>query len=501
MAPGSPQAGGFTQLFLVGLAPSSLATALFPLALAATLALLEAPSRRRLVAAAAAAAALLLAHVVSFSLFALALVVVAALYLRDPRLRRWEVAAFPLLTAGLAAYSIVPVLVRRLEGYYRPAFSGETVARSFYSLQLFHKYFWAPLSKPLLVLALLGLVAAALARGTCARQRRALGLVSLLIPALWLIELEAPRVFNLVPVRNLIQLQRIAAELHLLVVLLAALGLGELARVAVTARGKVLPAGLGAAAAIVLALGGTLAARSHGLSLRLYTLPEETRARHEELYRVLARHPGRVLHEQTLFQVPGPLGSTHLEVLMPTYHGGEILCFDGFAFVEDTGLLDLADLLRTRGADAASQRALFERYNVRFVITTTAASEKLLRGTERLGTVAPWTLHETGIVPSWFGFPAGTLGAEDYRQTAASVRVDGPTTARLLFKVHDYPNWEATLDGAPARKLSAPGSLLEIEVPPGPHLARFRWRLVPLDVLSYGVTAATALLAGVLWRR
>ena len=54
----------------------------------------------------------------------------------------------------------------------------------------------------------------------------------------------------------------------------------------------------------------------------------------------------------------------------------------------------------------------------------------------------------------------------EYFKSAAQIGMTAtPKETKLLFKVHDYPNWKITIDGKDAERLNKPGYLMEIKIP------------------------------------
>lgn len=114
-------------------------------------------------------------------------------------------------------------------------------------------------------------------------------------------------------------------------------------------------------------------------------------------------------------------------------------------------------------------------------------------------------LFETSVeLPHGFQAPADTpvgtsetpVAISEYSATRVRASVNAPSAGFLLLSKLQYPGWEATLDGRPARLLPADLSFYALPVGAGPHSVEFRFRSRALRAGLWvaGLTAGIAVL-------
>jgi len=88
---------------------------------------------------------------------------------------------------------------------------------------------------------------------------------------------------------------------------------------------------------------------------------------------------------------------------------------------------------------------IFEKLNIEYVIFYSPEYKTALKDYEWLN-ISPWAIIKTNINNSYFETDA-YLKQEYYDGLKAQVVVESKHDTTLLFKVRNYPNWVAFVDG------------------------------------------------------
>ena len=179
------------------------------------------------------------------------------------------------------------------------------------------------------------------------------------------------------------------------------------------------------------------------------------------------------------------------------------MVYNSVKMSEDYEIDDLEGYLNQRLKENPNLTAFFDRSDIKYVIASSPSVKVLLNdtGSKPLFDFGPWTAYDTQIQPAIFTLKSGKIISQNYHGTSADIIVDTQETTGLLFKVHDYPNWEVKIDGTAANKIGKPGYLMEVSIPPGKHTITFEYKMVALDYLSYLVTLIGIILLVIIWMR
>jgi uncharacterized membrane protein YfhO len=85
----------------------------------------------------------------------------------------------------------------------------------------------------------------------------------------------------------------------------------------------------------------------------------------------------------------------------------------------------------------------------------------------------------------------------EYREEHRTVRVKMAARGLLVFSEHNYPGWQATVDGAPAPLLDADGVISGVPVQAGTHMVELRFRPRSVFVGLWISVASVVVLLGV----
>ncbi|PIN69103.1 hypothetical protein COV94_03320, partial [Candidatus Woesearchaeota archaeon CG11_big_fil_rev_8_21_14_0_20_57_5] len=506
---GGWHSGGYLQTFRIGMFANALATGMMLVALAALLHFLHHPVKRSSLILGVAMALLIMSHLTPFGIFLLAALALLALRGRKVLAMWKELLLSAVLALGLVTFWLVPLLFTHAQGYFNDITFKLPFTVS--DLQLF---LLRDLHPGLLWLGLFGALAVLVLRP---KQWQALMVVLLVAPAVYLFGMLLPGVYFSLPLYKLIIPVRLTAQLRTSLAIGAAMLLALLPRLPIPGitkqnrRQTLLMLSL--LVFVVIAWG----ALQQTLQTRQLVLTDANPAFawQEQVYREVAATNARIL-PQELYNQPVPqeaavLAISHLESLYPVLAGADVLTYNGISFRENYGEYGHRDLLQLlAGKPAVNFSRLndfFLRANVKWVLLMDPAARLVMEQANAsvLREIGPYALYDTGVTPSYFAVLSGDaiLSNERYVPSDgnhASVRVSASQRSRILFKVHDYPDWRVTIDDARVQTANGPGMLMEVMVPKGDHVVRFSYGLRALDIACYLVTVVSLLLLVVLWR-
>lgn len=196
---------------------------------------------------------------------------------------------------------------------------------------------------------------------------------------------------------------------------------------------------------------------------------------------------GRILLKDPEGKSPAPVGLSHVFAASPAYSNKEFLGLeDSWYQVPDYTHVDNETLfthpLHNLTMDRAA--AIMEALNIQYLgeIPRHEGDNADLYYAGPLG----FKFSKTGVAPSYFSYPVGTLISQEYQKTRASAVLESSAGGELLFKVRHFPNWKATIDGKPASPAKDFFGLITLIVPPGRHTVQFFYRVFDtIDILGY----------------
>lgn len=489
--------GGFEQIFNVGMFSNTLGSAMLILAFALTLQFFDSPNNRTLFWAIIGVSLLTLAHIISVSLYTLIALVLVIIYHKN-LLKHWKLALIWILTTILiTSFWLIPVAVRHLQGFYTGPFDTTAATIEFTFIT---GYLFGPISKILLVLGILGLILFLFFSKK--KELKILSIPLLVVLFLWLIADFVPQLYAITPYKSLLNLQRLSAEVRTMLFIFAALLLAEFAHLKfAVSKEKRSNAMLFVIFIVVVFICYGVSQTTSGYSKSITTSTIKDVDYLKQMYSHLPRDNGRVMQEQLLYRVQGtPLALSHAESLGPILSGREFMVYNSVKMSEDYEIDYLDGYLNQRLKENPNLTAFFDRSDIKYVIASSPSVKDILNntGSKLLFDFGPWTAYDTQITPNIFALRSGEILSQNYHGTTADIIVDAPQATTLLFKVHDYPNWEVKIDGVAAKKIGKPGYLMELSIPEGKHTVTFAYKMVALDYLSYLVTLIGIILLAII---
>lgn len=460
--------GGFEQAFLVGMVANAFGSGFFLYALADAIVFFQRPSHKALAVAGLTAALLFVSHPVPFVAYSLSLVVLGIWYFRNT-LSNWKlILLLPLIVFLLSGFYSLPYIVRHAQGYYASAFQPISIDWAFVK-----PFFLDPLSKPLMVLGVVGAVVLAFKLPLLLAFPGVILLV-------WGLSVISPK---LAIVGYLANIQRFSALLREFLFLFAAYLFYFVSRFKAGIR-LFFPV-----LVVVLFLSFGLFANTKELSKGIFTSEHNDVKYLAQLYPKLGS--GRVLHQETLNRVgSSPLSFSHGENLGVVLYNVDTLDYNDNSFHEHRGVMGVEDLMR--GFNSSQEiMDYFRELNVQYVVLSTADMKQKFSFLNVSFEHAPWTVYKTEVPNSYFSADCRIL-SEKFEGDSASVVLEKP--CNVTFKVHDYPNW--LVEGG--KKVSVPGSFIKVKA--DSTKLEFSYSSVLLDYLAWLFTLAGIVLCVVIYR-
>jgi len=493
---GSWHMGGFEQIFLVGMFAQAFGTGLLFFNMYFIFRFFENTGNKNLVLLSIATTLLLLTHPIPFVLLMMYLVIFAIFYRKEVMKNYKKVLLYPVTVFFLSGFWFLPMITRR--NYYQNILGGIQI-----NMNDFIAYFYAPINKFLLILGIIGLIIFFLSKKNHIKK---LAIIALVVPVIIFMALNMPSLYKLLPFSNVIRELRLVADLRVFTIIFASLLLGLIAKLKFNFNKKKLPVGLILSILIFLFLLSAVYPSTKQKSQSILTSNLEDVRFLDAMYDAIPRG-GRILQEQTLYRLGNtPLSFTHAEALGPYLANREFVISNNALLKEDYITDYLYGFIESQGKTTEELANFFKRTNIKYIIFSqgsqdVAKLQELLKDFNLSQTIVPFLVYDTLITPSNFEIENGEVQELAYTGLYAKAQTNAPTSTRLLFKVHDYPNWKITVDNLPAERLNDPGYLMEIKVPAGKHTIEFKYKTIAFDYISYLFTIIGIIGCVYLWRK
>jgi len=494
---GGWQMGGFEQIFMVGMFAQAFGTALLFLSMYFGFRFFEEMNNKNLVLLSISSAALLLTHPVSFTLFTAYLVIFAIMYRKKLLINYKKLLLYPTNVFFLSGFWFIPMMTRRMQGYYQNILSGIQI-----NPNDIIGYFYGPINKYLLLLGVIGLIIAFFAKK---KSMKRLGIMSLVVPAIFLLAMYLPFIYELIPISQTISEIRLLADLRAFVFIFAGLTLGSLAKLKFNLNKRKIPIGIIISLIVFLLLASAVYPATKQKSQSIMTTSIQDVQYLKSMYEAIPPG-GRILQEQLLYRLGStPLSFTHAESLGPSFIDREFIVYNPAYFKEAYVPDYFLSFLKKYANNTEELNEFFKRTNIKYVVFSQGSQDvnglKELLKDFNATTFGPFIIYDTRIIPSNFEIDDGEVKELFYDGLSAKAEVSAPKETKLLFKVHDYPNWKITIDGKDAERLNKPGYLMEIKIPKGKHTIEFEHKLLPLDYVVYILTLIGIIGSVYLWRK
>jgi len=494
--PGGWYLGGYEQIFLVGMFPQALGTGLLFLCTFLAFNFFEKPNQKNLVILSIGTALLLLAHPMPMATFSVYIIAFVLMYWTVAKKNWKKIVVYPFLVFLLAGYWFLPMFINHARGIYESANQGLP------SLSMVKTYFLQPFNNVLLIVGIIGLIVFLISSKKLERKLAILGLIS---PGIILFSLALPSVYSLLPLKSILNETRLVGDIRGFVFIFVALLLGYMSRYSFKIKKRKIKIGLIIALMIFVVISFNLfplvKQKSQGIILSSHQDIDFLRQMYSSI-----PEGGRILHEQTLYRLGNsPLSFTHAEALGPSLAKREFIVFFQSLMKEQYFPDYLLSMFKKQGNTTEDFKNFFERVNIKYVIfsQTSPDANGLKEILKEFNYTAfdPFLIYDTSIEPSNFKIGDGEVQELDYDGLYAKAKANSSKSTRLLFKVHDYPNWQITIDGQPAKRLNEPGYLIEIFIPEGVHIVEFKFKLIMSDYLANFLTLIGILFCIFLWKR
>ncbi len=477
--------GGFNQIFTVGMFPNALGSAMFILALTFANEFFKKPSRKNTLLAAITAAMLLLSHVMVFVLYAVSLIVMFFVYLKKVKVSTKvylkEFLVLIVCTVLLTSFWVLPFVYKR--SFFAKSPGGPV------TFELLKNYTFSAINKLLLIFGFLGIILAIIYKK---REYMLLLWIIVLIFALWALSIFTPKFFIIKLITDYVLLLRYSAEFRTLIIMFAALMLSFLFQVKIKFRDNTLP--MGVLALLIFAfITFSLIPHLRNSAKGILMSSNEYFVYEEKLFDAVSDAKARILVEDTLFNFgPYPQSYSHSMCIGPTIIKKEFLGCAKYLYPRmDYEYTERGHLFNKKITEYSPNELtdIFEKLNIEYVIFYSPEYKTALKDYEWLN-ISPWAIIRTNINNSYFETDA-YLKQEYYDGLKAQVVVESKQDTTLLFKVRNYPNWIAFVDGVRVNIKEDPFEFMLINVPKGKHIVEFKYVLLPIDYLSDFITAFT----------
>lgn len=220
-------------------------------------------------------------------------------------------------------------------------------------------------------------------------------------------------------------------------------------------------------------------------------------------FRIFDTAQGRILAENTYLAFPGTINISQFWSLSAAYSDKEFLGNSDFWYTADDYSSFYKGFLFYKNLSNYSDDELFHLFsslNVEYIVVFSPQARKRFSNIPSSQWDAQFShsdveLYRTRIDHSYLSFPNGSLDKMQYNQTRALAHADSDNGGILFFKVRQWPNWKAWIDGTQTPVRKGAFGLMEIDVPPGSHDIQFEYGLIFIDILGYIVTLAGIVIA------
>ena len=483
---GSWHRGGFDKLFIVGLFSNALGSAMLLITLAYAITFFETPTKKNMIILSILSALFFLSHAATFMFFPLILLLLAAFYYENVKKHYKLFFGYPGLVFLLTAYWFVPFLAKM--GYYVPSGGGNVKIEEIYG------YLLKDMPSFIIVLGLLGLGMCLLSKR---KDLRIIGIVSFIIPGLWLLGFLWPNFIYF----KYIQLIRNLAEARSLLLIGVGIALGYLGKVTIRL-GKLRFPTILITLLILAIITPPLVQRTIQSSsiILLSSQPEFEGMR--KVYDRLETAKGRVIVEDTLFSAGTTSYSySHPWALSPAFTNLE--------------LLGTGDNLYNKNDFSNTQKDIFMNIplaqwpeenltrflndlNVEYVVTYSQHYVNRFQKYPFAFVEEPWIVFNTGITPAYIEMRNGTVINQEYHGHSAKAKVNS-SGGELLFKVREFPNWKILLDNKTVPRHQNNYGLILVAIPPGEHTITFEYWYITVDIIGYLLTGIGVIIILYIW--
>jgi len=222
------------------------------------------------------------------------------------------------------------------------------------------------------------------------------------------------------------------------------------------------------------------------------------------IYKLMDGAQGRIIAENTYFHANHALNLTQPWALSAAYSDKEFLGNSDFWYTKDDYSLMYDNHMFGRNVSKISNlefQQILWKMNVQYVWAYSPWLINRLNGVipvqfDLLSGLKNGAIYETPWDHSYLAFPNGTLAQTSYTTLQASTKASSEKGGVLFFKVREWPNWKATIDGKPLAIKKGAMGLMEVDVPAGKHTIRFDYGLIRVDWIGYLVTLIAAIATG-----
>ncbi|MEK6961260.1 MAG: hypothetical protein AABX47_08885 [Nanoarchaeota archaeon] len=490
---GGWHSGGFEKIFFVGLFSNALGSAMMLFSIAFAIQFFKEPTMKRLVTTTLVTSVFFLSHAATFMFFPIPLFILTYLYW-DNAAKNWKMfVAYPLLVFLIVGYWFVPFLYKM--GYYISS-GGGTVKSAEIS-----QYLWNGIHKWIAYLGIIGLLFMLLNKK---KEYQSIGMIAASIPTLWVIGF----VWESFPYFSLVQMIRNLADFRSLLAIGAAVILAYFAQMKIKISKNAHPWMLIPALLVVGMIMSQTYTVTSSSSKNIMLSSMGNIPTLEPLYKSVGSATGRIMVEDTLFDFGNtPLTLSHPWSTSPAYSNKEFIGAGDNLYNKNDFSNTQVGILLNSSINDWSDGALLEyldELNIEYVIaynpTYTARFNRLPGIRVYKNDTPPWIIYKTPLSPSWFKSPDANFDAITYKTTWASATYESPNPTSIRFKVREWPNWKATIDGAALKLRQGKMGLIEADAPAGKHTIDFTYKMIWVDWFGYLLSIAGIALLAWAWR-
>lgn len=197
---------------------------------------------------------------------------------------------------------------------------------------------------------------------------------------------------------------------------------------------------------------------------------------------------GRILIEETYGQSVGFSNMTSFWGLSPVILNipaiNQVISYPNIPYAGTAG----GFLLGTPITKYSRERLLntLELLNVQYVLAGSPNYLTTLSFLQPVKTLFSWQLFRNNATPlGWFRIVNGRVIQEKYTSEEAWAIIENKEASRLLFKTRYWPNWKASIDEKETVVYKNSLEFMEVDVPSGQHIVKFKYELKWLDYLGW----------------